>query len=140
MPLEVPLRSVLLVAQLAREVPLLEVQLGVECSVCHHKFACASACRMHVSTVVSAGCSGESLSAYAPHLFVSDLLCVCYVLLCVPALQHDKERNFPCQQCGHKAGSSNDLKKHVKTVVSRSVCVTHLLLSDVLCDTAGVRV
>jgi hypothetical protein len=61
------------------------------------------------------------------------LLCVCYVLLCVLALQHDKERNFPCKQCDHKAGSSNNLKQHVEAVVSRSVCVTHLLLSDVLC-------
>jgi hypothetical protein len=115
-----------------------EVQL--EFPVCHHKFASASACKAHVSTVVSAGCSGESLSAYAPHLFVSDLLCVCYVLLCVPALQHNKERDFPCQQCDHRSTSKGDLKSHVLGVVSAgcsgeslSVYAPHLFVSDLLC-------
>ena len=93
-------------------------QLGVECSVCHQRFSTATVCKAHVSTVVSAGCSGESLSAYAPHLFVSDLLCVCYVWLCVPTLQHNKERNFPCQLCDQEYASKRNLKRHVLSQVS----------------------
>jgi hypothetical protein len=99
------------------------VQLGVECPVCHKKFRSASARKAHVSTVVSAGCSGESLSVYAPHLFASDLLCVCYVLLCVPALQHNKGRNFPCQQCEHRSTSKGNLKSHVLSKVSAGEAV-----------------
>jgi hypothetical protein len=47
------------------------------------------------------------------------LICFVFaVLLCVPALQHNKERNFPCQQCEQRLASKGALKSHVRAVVS----------------------
>jgi hypothetical protein len=96
--------------------------LCVECPVCQQTFSSAAARKMHVSTVVSAGCSGESPSVYAPHIFVSDLLCVCCVLLCVPTLQHNELLDFPCQLCEQRLSTKWNLKSHVLSKVSRSVC------------------
>jgi hypothetical protein len=59
-----------------------------QCQQCDYNSDRKNDVDRHVSTVVSR-------SVRVTHLFLSDLLC--YVLLCVPSLQHDKVRNHPCQ-------------------------------------------
>jgi hypothetical protein len=102
-----------------------------QCPVCEQKFDQTGNFKKHVSTVVSR-------SVCAPHLLLSDLLCC--VLLCFPRNSTTRRRSTrvsfaSIRPARHRTSKSTsaDLKKHVSTVVSRSVCAPHLFLSDLLC-------
>jgi hypothetical protein len=91
---------------------------------------------MHVCVVLMAK------AKCVPHTHLSDLLCVCYVLLFVPSYQHNKERNYPCQLCDHKASTAAHLNRHVLSQVQgKRLCVpvTNLLTCPVCCCTCSTR-